>query len=108
MPSSIEAISERVVPEDEVNWNVVRLIVEGYTARHGEEVRGCALHVQRLREEARTAYGEWGTESRARHVYELPTALEMGISIKYPKALKGENLRTFLGMFPEFQVAEKL
>jgi len=101
-------MSEKVVPEDEVNWNVVRLIVEGYTARHAEEVHGCILHVQSLREQAKTRFGEWGTEGRTRHVYELPTALEMGISIKYPKALKGDNLRIFLGMFPDFQVAECL
>lgn len=106
--SSIEALTERITPEDEVNWNVVTLIVQGYSSRHQEEVAGCIIHVQKLRDELKTQFGEWGVESRTRHIFELPTGLNMALTTKYPKVLKDENLKHFLGLFPQFQVAEKL
>lgn len=99
---------ETLIPEEEVNWNVVRHIVRLYTERHAEEVAGCKIHVGKLRQELKTKFGEWGVESRARHVYELPNGLEMALSMKYPKILKDENLKRFLQMFPDFQVAESL
>lgn len=107
MPS-LEEMSERVVPEDEVNWNVVKLIVQKYADRHPEEMACCVIHVKQLRQELKTRFGEWGTEGRERHVFELPTNLEMALSMKYPKVLKAENLAKFLSLFPQFQVAEKL
>ena len=108
MPSRIDELSEKVVPEDEVNWKVVKLIVEKYTDRHPEEVAGCIIHVKGLRQELKNRFGSWETEGRERHIFELPVNLEMALSIKYPKLLKEENLKQFLGIFPQFQVAENL
>lgn len=107
MPS-FNVNKETLIPEEEVNWNVVRLLVQKYTERHPEEVNGCKIHVQELRQELKTRFGEWQTEGRTRHIFELPSRLESAISMKYPKALKDENLRRFLSMFPDFQVAEQL
>lgn len=105
---TIESLSERVTPEEEVNWNVVKLIVDGYRGRHEEEVAGCVFHVKQLRDDLKTKFGELGVESGARHIYELPTSLEMALTMKYPKVLKEENLKRFLSLFPQFQVAETL
>jgi len=109
---SIEALNakaDRMAPSEDVNWNVVRLIVEKYTERHPEEVVGCVDLVKRMRIAAKDAkFADTGSEANRRHVMELPSALSAAIEWKYPKALSGKNLRIFKGMYPVFFIPEKL
>ncbi len=104
--SPIEA--SKIIPSDEVNWDVVDKIMRGYAKRRPFELEGCAQYVAKLRKNTVTKFGELGTDSNMRHVYELPSALKLALEIKYPLVLKGRNLKKFLAFYPDFQVAEKL
>jgi len=106
----IEMLLNRIVPEEEVNWDLVRQIVEGYAERHPEEFMGCTEYVKTLRRAAKdTKYGTMeGSGSEMRHIYELPDRLARGLTIKYPSVLSGRNLRYFLKLYPIFQIPEKL
>lgn len=99
----------RIVPEDDVNWNVVRMIVQGYSERHPEEVAGCYMYVADIRSKLKNEeFASLDSDAHARHIYELPPALKDALSMKYPEVLKGDNLKHFLELFPKFQIPEKV
>ena len=104
----VEARFEAIKPEDEVNWNIVKAIVEGYTRRHPEEVAGCVSYVKNLRQQNLNEFACSGTDSNMRHTMELPTALNMALTLKFPLIFNGKNQRHFLKLYPIFQVPEKL
>lgn len=99
---------EAIVPSDEVNWGIVDFIMRGYAERRPLELEGCAQYVSKLRADQKTKFGELGTESHMRYVYEIPIGLKMALEMKFPTILKEKNLKLFLKKYPEFQVAEKL
>ena len=96
--------------EDEVNWNAVRLIVEGYTEKYPEEVVGCAEAVKMERNSLTDKkFGTTGADSDMRQVMKLPNRLQVGLQTKYPKIFTDQkNLRQFLKMYYIFQIPEKL
>lgn len=98
-------IFSRIVPLEEVNWRAIEMIMEAYAEKYPEELTGCFAYVEQLRSEKSNEYASAGSQ---RHAYEIPGRLHKALSIKFPKLFEGENLRTFLSMYPNFQVAEKL
>lgn len=109
MPDKIESLLERIKPEDEVNWKIVKDIVEEYANRHPEEFMGCVEYVKSLRKEKinKFAVAKDG-EAEMRHIYELPSRLARALSLKYPLVLSGKNLKQFLKFYPIFQIPEYL
>lgn len=104
-----QGFQKSIEPSDVVNWDVVREIVKMYGARHPEETAGCVVYVKQARKKLLDPkFATMSKESGMRLAYELPPSLQEAISFKYPLALKGRNLRKFLGEFPQFRVAEKL
>lgn len=107
--SGAEELFNRISPEEEVNWHVVQLIMEGYAERYPEELVGCIELVKKMRAEKTNSYAlsdKGGSEMR--HVYEIPSSLGNALKIKYPKIFDGKNLRQFLKLYPIFQIAEKI
>lgn len=100
---------QRVTPEDNINWNVVALIVEKYTERHVDEVRGCVEFVKDKRTHLDNKFGETSKDTQMRHMYELPPSLHFALTLKYPKIFKEkQHLDYFLKSYPMFRVPEKL
>lgn len=99
-------------PSDQVNWNVVRLIIEKYTERNYEEIIGCFEYVKQLKLAAKdkkygqVTLGEDG--SQMRHLMEIPDRLETALTMKYPLIFKDKNLRMFFELYPVFFIPEKL
>lgn len=110
MLKTVESVLARITPEDEVNWEVVKGVVEGFTERYPHEVAGCVEYVKKLRTQTKDAYGLVTEKdgSNRRHVYEIPSRLHKALSTKYPKVFDDKNLRHFLKLYPIFQIPEKL
>lgn len=105
--SKVESILSRptMVQESTVNWNVVKLVMDEYTARYPEEIVGCMEYVKQLKATKENEFASSGEGMR--HLYELPARLQKALQAKYPDLFKEANLRTFLEIYPAFQVAEK-
>lgn len=93
-------------PESVVNWNVVKLVMDGYTEKHPEEIVGCMEYVKQLKATKENAFASSGDNMR--HLYELPSRLQKGLALKYPELFQGDNLKQFLELYPAFQVADKV
>lgn len=105
---TFQELQARVVPNDEVNWRQVQLLVEIYTDRHPEEIAGCIEVVKQKRAQLTNKFGLTSEENEMRHLYELPPNLYAALTYKWPKVLTDKNLRHFLRTYPIFCVAEKL
>lgn len=100
---------DRVQSEQEVNWNVVKIIVDKYTDRHLEEVLGCEEVVKTKRKNLNNKFAETSADTEMRHMYELPPSLHFALTMKYPLIFKSQKtLYHFLRMFPSFCIPEKL
>lgn len=110
MQKRVEDILARIVPEEEVNWEIVKGVVDGFTERYPYEIAGCIEYVKKLRTQTKDSYGVVTDKdgSNRRHMYEIPERLHRALSIKYPKVFDGKNLRHFLKLYPIFQIPEKL
>lgn len=105
--------TNNTLPKEQVNWNVVKLIVEGYTERFPEEVMGCAEFVKQKKAEKGlmndyALMDNKGSGSDRRYMYELPPRLFTALTLKYPSILTGKNLIKFLKTYTLFCIPDKL
>lgn len=108
MLERVEAYADHIEPCQDVNWNVVRIIVEKYRERHFDEFEGCLEYVKQQRAGLQNKFAVGKSESSMRKVFSLPPNLEFALSKKYPLVFRGENLWKFLKMFPFFQIPDSL
>lgn len=106
MNKEVENVFDRVKPLEEVRWGAIEMIMEAYAEKYPEELAGCFEYVRQLKE-GTDAFGSTGKGSQ-RHAYEIPERLHKALSIQFPLLFEGENLRKFLSMYPNFQVADKI
>lgn len=95
---------------NDVNWNVVRLIVEGFTEKFPEDVIGC---IEAIKQERKTLvdkkFGTTGGDSDMRQLMKLPNRLQIGLQTQYPTIFTDDkNLKKFLKMYHCFLIPEKL
>jgi iron-sulfur cluster repair protein YtfE (RIC family) len=105
----IMAKANNCQPEEMINWNVIKLMVDKYTERHPEEVVGAIEYVKKLKSVASDrTFGVQSKETGMRHIMEMPSALMAAMEFKYPTVFKDGNMLKFARMFPCFIIPEKL
>ena len=105
MNKSVENIFDRVKPLEEVRWGAIEMIMDAYAEKYPEELAGCFEYVRQLKDGTNDAFATSGAQ---RHAYEVPARLHKALSVQFPRLFEGENLRKFLSMYPNFQVADKI